>query len=80
LWAIDVGVLRMNTASEGASLPEMLLSVKDVAELLSISRRSVWRYVKRGKLPRPLYLSRRLLRWRASDVQRYLDSLPQQNG
>jgi prophage regulatory protein len=54
---------------------DMMLTVKDVAELLSMSRRSVWRYVADGKLPQPLHLSRTMVRWRASDIQRYLDGL-----
>jgi prophage regulatory protein len=69
----------MNAASDGPWLPELLLSVKEVAECLSLSPRSVWRYVAQGKLPRPLCLGPRLLRWRASDVQRFLDTLQQRD-
>ena len=49
-----------------AILPDMLLTVKDVAELLSVARRTVWRWSRLGKLPRPLKLSPRAVRWRAS--------------
>jgi len=52
---------------------DMLLTVKDVAELLSVNSRTAWRWVKLGKIPRPLKLSRRAVRWRASEMQSYID-------
>ena len=56
-------------------LPDMLLTVKDVAELLSVARRTVWRWTREGKMPRPVKLTRRTVRWRASAIQSYLDRL-----
>ncbi len=56
-------------------LPDLLLNVTEVAEILSLSRRSVWRYAAAGKLPRPVRLNRHTVRWRASDIQRHLDTL-----
>jgi prophage regulatory protein len=52
---------------------EMLLTVEDLADLLSLSRRTVWRWLNDGRLPVPLRLSPRVVRWRASDVQQFLD-------
>ena len=52
---------------------DMLLTVKDLADLLSICQRTAWRWAKQGKIPRALKLSRRAVRWRASDIQAYLD-------
>ncbi len=56
-------------------LPDLLLSVNEVAELLSVSPRSVWRFAAAGKLPRPLRVGGRSARWRASEIQRFLDQL-----
>ena len=56
-------------------LPDMLLTVKDVAELLSVAPRTVFRWARQRKLPRPVKLSRRAVRWRASAIQAYLDRL-----
>jgi prophage regulatory protein len=52
---------------------DMLLTVKDVAELLCIRPRTAWRWARQGKIPRPMKLSRRAVRWRASEMQTYLD-------
>jgi prophage regulatory protein len=52
---------------------DMLLSVSDVAELLSMRPRTVWRWAREGKIPAPLKLSRRAARWLASEMQDYLD-------
>jgi prophage regulatory protein len=56
-------------------LPDMLLTVEDVAELLSIAPRTVFRWARERKLPRPVRLSRRAVRWRASAIQAYIDRL-----
>ncbi len=56
-------------------LPDMLLTVKDVAELLAVAPRTVFRWSRQRKLPRPVKLSPRAVRWRASAIQAYLDRL-----
>ena len=60
-----------------ASAPEeKLLSDKDVAEKLAISRASVWRFANEGKLPKPVRLSESTQRWRATEINSYLANLP----
>ena len=58
-----------------SQLPDMLLTVKDVAELLSVNPRTVYRWSRQRQLPRPVKLSRRAVRWRASAIQGFLDRL-----
>lgn len=45
-----------------------LLSSNDVAALLGVSVRSVFRYVGMGKLPQPVRYSRKLVRWTAASL------------
>ena len=52
---------------------EPLLSVRDVAALLGVSRAQVYRYLEVG-LP-CVRLSGRVLRFRSSDVQSWVDEL-----
>ena len=57
-----------------------LLTVSEVAELLRLSPRSVWRMAAlaaagRETFPVPLEVGPRLKRWRLRDVQTYLDGL-----
>lgn len=47
---------------------------KDVAEMLTIGRSSVWRMAKEGKLPAPIKLSERVTVWRASDIEAFISS------
>lgn len=47
-----------------------LLSVTDVANLLKVSRRSVWRWAQQGSLPAPVRIGRRAVRWRRKDILR----------
>jgi prophage regulatory protein len=52
-----------------------LLTVGDVARRLRISRRTVWRWSAAGRLPAPLRLGPQCTRWRAAEIQRYVDAL-----
>ncbi|NOG54737.1 MAG: helix-turn-helix domain-containing protein [Planctomycetes bacterium] len=50
-----------------------LLSVKQTATLLGLAERTVWRYANSGRLPAPLRLSSRAVRWRRRDLLAWLD-------
>ena len=59
-----------------------LLSVREVAELLGVSPRWVWQRAAMAEaglecraFPRPIRLSAKLIRWRASDVATFIDAL-----
>ena len=61
----------LGTASTGDT-PERLLTVSEVARLLAISVRTVWRLRDTGELPQPVRVSRNLLRWRLSEIDAYM--------
>ena len=46
-----------------------LLTVAELAELFNISRVHVWRRVKAGHLPTPIYPAPRSPRWRADEIE-----------
>lgn len=50
-----------------------LLTVRQVAELLGIHTRSVWRMSLTGAIPAPIRLGHRVVRWRLSDLREHLD-------
>lgn len=57
-----------------------MLDVREVAELLRVSPRQVWRLValaeaRGGGFPRPLRLGTRTVRWRLGDIERYVTAL-----
>ena len=47
---------------------------KQVAEMLTIGRSSVWRMAKEGKLPTPIKLSERVTVWKLSDIEAFVAS------
>jgi predicted DNA-binding transcriptional regulator AlpA len=65
-------MLRQVRPIETAESTDRLLSVSQVANLLAISTRTVWRMRDSGQLPQPIRVSRNLLRWRLSDIQNYM--------
>ncbi len=52
-----------------------LLTSRQVAEKLSVSVRTLWRLVATGKFPQPIRYNRKLVRWKNSDVMRYIEGL-----
>lgn len=55
------------------NLPDSaLLDVKEIRYLAGRSPASIWRDVKRGRLPRPISIGPNSSRWRAADVRAYL--------
>lgn len=52
----------------------MLLRVKQVAAMLGIGRTTVYRYVKEGKLPKPIKWQGVTV-WRMQDLQDHVDGM-----
>ena len=48
-----------------------LVSAKELAEMLSISQRHLWRMKSAGKLPKPIKFGR-CVRWMMSDIESFL--------
>jgi excisionase family DNA binding protein len=63
-----------NAKAAAAPSAALLLSVKDVAKLLGVSVRTVWRMRKRGQLPDPMQLSEQTLRWRREEIEQWVAS------
>jgi excisionase family DNA binding protein len=60
--------LEMKTAAE-------LMTSQQVAERLAVSVRTLWRLVASGKFPQPVRYNRKLVRWKTTEVARYIESL-----
>lgn len=54
------------------SAPPPLLSIKEVAKLLKLDKRTVERMVKAGECPAPIRISPGRTRWRQSDIDAWL--------
>jgi predicted DNA-binding transcriptional regulator AlpA len=59
------------------ALPEVdfLVTAKDVAELLSVTVRTVWHMEAAGQIPKAKRISKKVVRWKGSEIQAYIDSL-----
>jgi excisionase family DNA binding protein len=64
------------TDVELPSLVELpaLLDVKQVAQLLGVSASTVPNWVDEGAMPAPVRIGRRLTRWNAAKLQRWIDA------
>ena len=49
----------------------LAMSVKDVADALAVSERTVWRLAAVGEIPQPMSIGR-LKRWRRSTLEAWL--------
>ena len=50
-----------------------VINVREVAELLGVNVRTIWRLSQRGEIPAPIRLGSRILRWRLADLREHLD-------
>jgi predicted DNA-binding transcriptional regulator AlpA len=64
-------------AEVGCMLTNELLSAEEFARVLAVSKRTLFRLRSKGLIPSPVAISAKIVRWRASDIQAYLDGLPQ---
>jgi len=48
-----------------------LLKAETLAELLSVSKRTVWRWKSAGKLPKPVTIGASV-RWRQEDINQWI--------
>lgn len=58
----------------------VLLTVAQVADLLALHPRTVWRMVSAGELPAPIGIGARAKRWRLSDLTAWLDQQARTGG
>jgi len=49
-----------------------LLSAKALAKILATSVRSIWRYRSSGRLPKPVQVGQGAIRWRQSDIEKWI--------
>lgn len=59
---------------------QKLLTVRQVAEMLSISTREVWRRADSGDLPRPIQLGKRVRRWLRDEIEAIIEQAKQRRG
>lgn len=51
------------------------LSAADLASRFGVSRATIWRWKREGKIPSPVYLGARCTRWREEDIVTYEEQL-----
>lgn len=70
-------VHQLNGATSCAPRQDRLLRITDVMRITSLSRSSIYAYVKAGLFPAPLSLGLRCRRWLESAVYAWIDSRQQ---
>ncbi len=69
----------MSIATATPTLPnlgdKLYWSPLDIARLLGVSRRTVWAMIARRQLPRPLKISRNVVRWPAPAIAAFLQQI-----
>lgn len=51
-----------------------IIRASELAEMLGISKPTLWRMEKRGELPPKIRISKRVVGWRESDISSWLNS------
>lgn len=69
----------MSVTSSSESIVPRMINVREVASILSVSTRSVWRLVAAGELPKPARFGRSA-RWRLADIEACIEARTEANG
>ena len=53
-------------------VPSVLIDAAELARMLSVSKQTVVRMTESGRLPEPLRLSAKTIRWRRADIEAWI--------
>lgn len=56
-------------------MKERLLKRREVEEITGFSRTTIYRLMAEGAFPRPLRIGENSVRWRMSDLQKWMEAL-----
>lgn len=56
---------------------DRLIRRREVEIITSLSKSSIYNYIKSGLFTRPIRLGRGCVRWRLSDVSKWMEQLPE---
>ena len=59
--------------SETGNIEDELLTPKQVAKLLKCSKGTIYRLINKDKLPRPIKISGKLVRWPESLIKKWIE-------
>lgn len=48
------------------------IKIKELAQMIPVSRATIWRMATDGRLPRPIRFSDRCTAWRKADIDKWL--------
>ena len=49
-----------------------MLESDELAQILNISKASLWRFLSRGRLPEPIRFTSQCLRWRRAEIEEWI--------
>jgi len=55
---------------------DRLLNLKEVTDRVGIGKTALYEWMGEGKFPRPCAVGRRAVRWRESEIDKWIASLP----
>lgn len=78
--AVPLPPCEMNQRAEKRMEASRLLKVQEVARMLAISVREVWRRADSGMLPKPIRLGGKIRRWLREEIEAVIDKAIRQRG
>jgi predicted DNA-binding transcriptional regulator AlpA len=61
------------SAQKQEPIPRDLQSVSAVSVRLDMSERAVWQWAREGRLPAPIRMGKRFVRWRKTDIDEFIE-------
>lgn len=63
------------SSETNVELGTLLVDVKQASKLLNLGQSTIWRLVKKGRLPKPIKFGSRCVRWRRASLEEWTKTL-----
>ena len=60
-------------------MADQLMDINAVMEMVSLRRTMIYGLISKNRFPQPVKLSSRCVRWRRTDLDAWIDGLPDKN-
>ena len=68
--------MKLESKTTNDSTEQRVIRIQELMQIISVSRTSIWRWVKSGDLPAPIAIGPNCVGWLSTEIHTWLESRP----
>ena len=81
MYSESIYTIQNTTGADSAErIAERLINIRQVSEIVGLSRSVIYRLIREGKFPPPLKITKYASRWKISEINQWIDSFSDTRG